>query len=431
VQIDRTLLGGLAVRFGLAFVFVLTGARFAVAAESPDREPEKRRDVVVSPQVAEKLILANERLEKDNVDAALEIIDDVAKSRRLEAPDRAQLHRFRGYIFVSKSRTEDAAKEFEAALAEKAMDEASEQGMIYSLAQIYAQLDRYDRALELMDSWFAAAEKPKPDAFYLKAMILVQHEDFEGALEPAKTAIAMSPEPRESWLQLMAAIQFQLQDFPGLTETLRRLIALSPRTKRYWVQLATVENFTGREAEALATMQLAYEAGLLTEDKEIRQLARLLYAGELPFQCAAVLERAMSAGVVTADGEAYRQLANCYIAARESDKAIEPLAKAGELASDGEVLILLAQMHLQKDRYEPALEALTHALAKAKPEQRGSVQLLLGVAELGAERLDRAEEAFVAAKSDEKVRSAAESYLKYLDEQRARRVQRTTDVSAG
>ena len=111
-------------------------------------------------------------------------------------------------------------------------------------------------------------------------------------------------------------------------------------------------------------------------------------------------------------------LSNCYVAARENELALEPLAKAGELAPDGEMYMLLGQMHLQRERYEPALEVLQKALAKSKPEQRGSVQLLIGVAQLGSNKLDDAERAFQAAANDAKVGDAARSYLKFVAEQR-------------
>jgi tetratricopeptide (TPR) repeat protein len=85
--------------------------------------------------------------------------------------------------------------------------------------------------------------------------------------------------------------------------------------------------------------------------------------------------------------------------------------------------LLLGQLHLQREEFAPALAALEQALARAKPERRGSVQLLIGVAQLGSERFDDAERAFRAAQGDEKVRRAAESYLKFVQEQRARREQ--------
>ena len=82
---------------------------------------------------------------------------------------------------------------------------------------------------------------------------------------------------------------------------------------------------------------------------------------------------------------------------------------------------LLGQMHLQRDRFQPALEALNKALAKAKPEQRGQIDLLIGVAQLGQNNLDAAERAFTAASGDKKVHDAAASYLKFLNDQRQRK----------
>jgi tetratricopeptide (TPR) repeat protein len=231
----------------------------------------------------------------------------------------------------------------------------------------------------------------------------------------------MTPTPRESWLQLLSAIYSELKDYPSLAATLERLVVLAPAKKQYWVQLAAVLNFLERDDRALATLRVADEADLLSEDRELRQLARLFFLREQPYQCAKVIEEGLAAGTVKPDAEAYRLVSNCYIAARESELALEPLAKAGELAPDGEMYMLLGQMHLQRERFQPALEVLHKALAKSKPEQRGSVNLLIGVAELGAERFDAAERAFHAAQADAKVRRAAESYLKYVKEQRARR----------
>jgi tetratricopeptide (TPR) repeat protein len=161
----------------------------------------------------------------------------------------------------------------------------------------------------------------------------------------------------------------------------------------------------------------------LNEDRDFRQLGRMLFVRELPFQCAGEIEQAISSGALKPDADSYGMLANCYIAARESERALEPLAKAGELSDDGEMFMLLGQIHLQRERYVPALEALEKALAKSKPEQRGSVQLLIGVAQLGSNRFDDAERAFRAAAGDAKVKDAAASYLKFVEEQRLRKQQ--------
>jgi tetratricopeptide (TPR) repeat protein len=388
--------------------------------ERNDGAPAKREGVGLERRVAEKLLAANERLGQEDYGGALEIVDALAKRRRLGAPELAQIHRFRGYIFLNQGKGVPAAAEFEQSLAQQALDSVAEQGMTYSLAQIYTQLGRYDRALELIDAWFEAAESPKPEAFYLKAMILVQQQSFRAAVEPAEQAVARSPQPKESWLQLLVAIYGNLKDYPKVAATLERLAAMNPGKKLYWVQLAAVQNHLERDAKALATLRLAHQAELLREDTELRQLARLLYLQELPLQCAMVIEEALASGNVAADADAYGLLSNCYLAAREADEALEPLAKAAELSPDGELYVLLGQIHLQREEFEPALAALELGLAKAKPARRGAVKLLIGVAQLGSERFDLAERAFRAAQGDEKLRRAAESYLKLVHEQRTR-----------
>jgi tetratricopeptide (TPR) repeat protein len=407
---------------------------FAAAAADPDRREGKkddRRRTGLNRQVAEKLLRAYELLQQDRFDESLAVVDEVAKRRKLGPPELAQIHRFRGYIFVNKGLSEQATVEFEKCLAEDALDLAAEQVTTYSLAQLYTQLGNYDRALELIERFFRAEETPKPDAYFLKAMILVQQDKFAEALEPARTAVETSPKPKESWLQTLMVIQSQLKDYPSLGVTLERLIALNPTKKLYWIQLAAVHKQLERDAQALATLRLAELADLLSEDREYRQLARLLFLREQPYQCASLVEEATASGELEPDAEAYRLMANCYLAARESERALEPLARAGELGADGEMYFLLGQLHLQRDDFEPALEVLRKALEKSNPEQRAAVQLLIGVAELGAEQWSDAERAFRAAQSDEKLRRAAESYLKYLSEQRARHEQAQAPRAAG
>ncbi|HEX5065357.1 MAG TPA: tetratricopeptide repeat protein [Myxococcota bacterium] len=409
---------------------------FAGAADAQSRKKEvdpktQPQQGALSKRVGEKLSEANDLLQTDQYDAALKIIDELAGRRKLDPLEIAQIHRFRGYILLSKGETEKVPAEFQKSLDQHALDPLAEQQMTYSLAQIYTQLGKHDQALALINTWFEGEEEPRPDAYFLKATILVQQANaLEGdaatkkwkeALPPAKAAVDKDPKPRESWVQMLVAIYSNLQDYPNVADTLQRLISMSPQKKQYWTQLAAVQNLIEREAGALATLQLAHTAGLLTDDREYRQLARLLFLREMPYWCAKVIDEGIKGSQVKADADAYKLMSNCLLASREMDLALEPLEKAGELAPDGEMYTLLGQMHLQRDRFQPALEALNKALAKAKPDQRGQIDLLIGVAQLGQNNFDAAERAFNAASADKKVHAAAASYLKFLNDQRQRK----------
>ncbi|MFI5215181.1 MAG: tetratricopeptide repeat protein [Candidatus Limnocylindria bacterium] len=404
----------------IVLVVPSAGADAGPESGRPKGAEQKAKGSGLSQRVAEKLEKAVGLLETDRFDESLSIIDALAKRRRLRPPEIAQIHRFRGYLLVAQGNGEGAAPEFEKALAQRALDPFAEQQTTYSLAQLYTQLGKYDQALALIETWFAAEQDPKPDAWFLKAMILVQQQKFEAALEPARTAVDLRNDPPESWMQLLIAVYIELEDYPNVAANLERLISISPRKKQYWIQLAAVQAHLQQDEKALATLRLADKAQLLKDDRDFRQLSRMLFIRDLPYQCAQEIEAALSAGSMQANADSYRMLSNCYVAARENDLALAPLAKAGELAPDGEMFMLLGQMHLQQERYEPALEVLEKALAKAKPEQLGPVQLLIGVAQLGAKRFDAAERAFQAAANDAKVGDAARSYLKYVAEQRSR-----------
>jgi tetratricopeptide (TPR) repeat protein len=399
----------------LALVLCVALVAGTAEARKAEQEQQDAKKFGISRPVAEKLLEAYDLLEAERFDEALEVVDDLAERRKLQPPETAQIHRFRAYIYVNKGQSEKATGEFEKSLALNAMEPEAEQVMMYSLAQIYTELGRYDEALALINRWFGAVESPKADAYFLKAMILVQQKNFEDAAEPSAKALELSKTPKESWLTLDGVIQTQLKNYARVEKTLEQLVELAPAKAQYWTQLAAVQQHLEHEEKALATMQLAYKAGLLKGEKELRQLASLLFIRQQPYECAQVIQRGLTDGVVRESADAYRLIANCLISAREVEKALEPLAKAGELSTDGSMYLLLGQLHLQRDRFDEAIAALEKGLEKVEPAQRGSAHLLLGIALLGNEQLVEAQQAFQVAADDAKVGRAAESYLKFLE----------------
>ena len=417
----------LALLLSLGLLGVASGAAHA---KKKDEDADKSKKLGVSKQVSDKLLEAYALFDEGNGDGALQIVDALAKKRKLKPPEMAQIHRFRGYIYADKGQNEKAVAEFEQSLALHGLEPKTESDLIYSLAQMYTQLDQYDKSLALINQWFEREENPKPDAYFLKGMILVQQEKFKEAAEPVEKAIELADKPKESWLTTQGVIYSNLQEFDKVEVVLRKLVEMAPEKMQYWTQLAAVQNHLGMEEKALATMQVAYQGKILKGDKELRQLASLLFLQQQPFDCAKIIKDALDTGAMEADSNAYRLISNCYIAAREQDRALVPLAKAAELSPDADMYMLLGQMYLQKEKFEPALDALKKALVKAKPEQRGSVELLTGIGQIGTEQLDAAERSFKAALADAKVKRAAESYLKFIEDKRMRDAQEQAVTAA-
>jgi tetratricopeptide (TPR) repeat protein len=393
----------------------------AKSEEAEEEEPKKRLLYPISKRVSRYLAASLKLMQENKLDDAKALLEKIGSMKRLNPAERAKIQQFLGNVAIYKSDMPTGAKYLSEALKLKGLDLASEQQVTFQLASLYAQIGDFPKAMKTLDRWFAAATEPTPEAFYLKAVILIQMERLEEAVVAAEQAVNLTPDPREGWLSLQAHAYFLTKDFAKMATTLERLIVRSPNKKSYWLLLSAAYFELDRDDEARSTVQLAYRQGLLDQDREIRALARLLLSNGLPYEAAQVLEKGMKDAVVPAQKDTYELLTNAFLQAREGEEALEPLAKGADLAEDAQLYMLLGKVHLQGDRYQEAVAALKQGLAKAKPEQRGRVYLLIGMAQLGANRLDDAEVAFRSARGDEKLRSEAESYIKFVTQERARR----------
>ncbi len=113
--------------------------------------------------------------------------------------------------------------------------------------------------------------------------------------------------PQEGWLGMLSALYLQRDEFKEAVPVLQQLISVAPEKKTYWMQLSSIYGQMEDYPNALAIMQLAYSAGLVTEDSEIRRLADLLLFNDVPYRGAQVLEAAIEKKIVNARRQALRE----------------------------------------------------------------------------------------------------------------------------
>jgi tetratricopeptide (TPR) repeat protein len=164
-------------------------------------------------------------------------------------------------------------------------------------------------------------------------------------------------------------------------------------------------------------MQLAYGAGLVTEDQEIRRLADLLVFNGVPYRGAQVLESAITGKTVSLDDKLYEKLANCWIAAGEFDKSTAPLQRAAELSANGDIFVRLGEVHVQREDWAAAIDAIQRGLDKGQLKDPGNAQLLMGIAYFSEKKYSDARPFFERAQRIEKHRQIATSYLQAISAQ--------------
>jgi tetratricopeptide (TPR) repeat protein len=180
------------------------------------------------------------------------------------------------------------------------------------------------------------------------------------------------------------------------------------------MQLSSVYGQMEDYPNALAVMQLAHNAGLVTEDGEVRRLADLLLFNDVPYRGAQVLEAAIEKKVVNLDDKLYEKLANCWIAAGEFDKSIPPLQRAAELSATGDLFVRLGEVQVQREDWDAAITAIERGVQKGQLKDPGSAQLMLGIAHYSQKDYTAARPFFERARQSERHRQVADSYLQAI-----------------
>jgi tetratricopeptide (TPR) repeat protein len=411
----------------LLFALLLPGAAQAQAAdEQVPIDLEKLRvsrklraaKFPVRSRVSRYLSAAAEAADEGSAKDGLALLDRLTLPR-LNPYERALVYRLKAYVAYGASDYELAIESFEKVLAEEVMSLDADNRIRFNIAQLYASLQQWHEVITAFERWFRYVEEPNPLAYYLLGISYFQLEEIDLAITHTAKAVDLSEEPAEGWIQLLAALYIQQEDYASATPTLEELVMRFPK-KQYWVQLSLIYGARDDYRHSLAVQQVAYLQGLLTEDKELRRLARSYLYHDLPYPAAKVLEKGLDEGRIEVNASAFELLANSWIAAREYNRSLGPLRRAAKLSEDGKLSVRLGQVHLQREEWDQAAERLREALDKGGLDKPGTAQLLLGIAYYNGQRVGPARSAFVRARRHDAARAEAERWITHIENEQGK-----------
>jgi tetratricopeptide (TPR) repeat protein len=336
------------------------------------------------------------------------------RPNRLNPYERALVYRMLAHVAYGANQPEQAIEYFVKFLEEEVLPIRDEARVRFNIAQLYASQQQWHEAIDWLNRWLLYVEDPDPLGFYLMGIAYYQLEDFDAAIVQTKRAVEIRPEPREPWLRLLAALYAQKQDYENAAPVLEELVLRFPK-KEYWVQLSLIYGAHEDYRRSLSVQQVAYAQGFLSEDKELRRLARSYLYHELPYPAAQVLEKALEDAAIAPDSEAFELLANSWIAAREYQRSLDPLRSAAKLSEDGNLYVRLGQVHMQREAWSEASALLEKAIGKGGLKDPGNADLLLGIAYYNGAHVARARSSFLRARQHDSTRNAANRWITHLD----------------
>ena len=403
----------------------------ALAQEDEEGQRNTRVSETLDPRVAQTLQTVFEQMQAEQYNEALAGLNQLIAERgeRMKPFDRATTYELRGSVKASLEDYRGAQRDFRVALNENALPPERNNQLRYFVAQIDFQLEDYQSAITGLNEWIrasrAAGESVDSNAYYLLAAAYTQitPPNYRAAVSPGEQALAGAPEPRKSYYDLMNLIYSELNDNNKRIPLLERMVNLWPSEKGYWTQLSGAYSVTGQDRDAFSVLEVAYRAGLISSESELKTLIQYYSFFENPYRGAVMLEREMNAGNIDRDQDNLILLSQLWSQAREHERSIPILREAAQGSSDGELYYRLGQVLLADEQYAAAQRALENALNRGGMERRdtGDAWLLLGNArfsQAGPEDTAiwaSARQAFVNARRYQNAQAQAADWIEYID----------------
>lgn len=364
-----------------------------------------------------RLSRAHTLLDEDDPAAALESMNRI-RPRGLGGYESAQLYQTYGFVYLELDREDEALDAFQKCLELDALPTHQQQGIVYTVAGLHADNERYEESNETLLRWFRHESDPIADAYVFMGANFARRDMMAEALPYVVHANRIAEEPSENWRNLQLAVHVRLGQLAEAIELLKDNIGIWPETLRNYVALSGLLAQTGQDEAALAALSIPWQRGMLEAKADILNLVRLNLSVESPARAAKILVEAMERGHVEENAENLRLLLDAWTMARENDRAVDTIDSLARLADDGEIYHRKALLQNETGEWEGVVESCRLALDKGGLARPGEVWLLQGVALAELGHLGEAIDAFENAKrtGNDDVRRNANAWISYVEE---------------
>lgn len=388
--------------------------------DSADQEKSQRirRALTLRPFIFKRLNLIRELVDEKSYDRALEVVGQLEKQKR-NRYERAMTHNMAAYVHLSQEQYTKAIAAYRQLLAIKRIPNSLVKNTRYSLVKLLAVEGQYDEALRELDDWLnATGDKKNADAYFLRAQLLYQLKRYKEANTPMQAALAVVREKKEHgkepWLLLERAIHFQTKDYAALARCLEVLSTHYPKSN-YWVQLAATYSELGQPLKELATLEVAYEQRLLSNENEVMQLAQALLGSDVPYKAADVIDTALQNKTIEPSVSILALLGDAWILSKEYAKAIPVMLRAAQLSGKGADFFKVAQIQSERQQWDQALINVEQALSIGDFKQVPSAWVLKGLILFNQNNLQQALVSFEQAKTYPQTAKLAQKWLLFVD----------------
>ncbi|MEO7775021.1 MAG: hypothetical protein ABIT36_13410 [Steroidobacteraceae bacterium] len=362
----------------------------------------------VSAAVAKQLDAANKAVKAQKWDEAVVKLREVQGISGRTPHDTYVMNQLLSYALFRQNKFADAITALESNLRSGLASTSEKNQINKQLLPMYYGQKNYAKTIEIGQTLIAAGAAD--DGTY---SAISQSYEKQGKLgeaikfvkERLAASAARGAKPSENDLLLLLDYQRRLKDDKGEADTFQRLVSYYPKSD-YWLNIIqSIKNAPGNSDQlTLQIFRLMRSTNTLTRPADITEMAQLAKEQNSAGEALGVLDQAIKAKVFTEEREqasSGRLMASLTKQVADDRAKIE--AEAGA-AKTGDQLVVVGQRYYGLAEYDKAVDALKRGitaggLTVTTPED---AQMLIGIAQLRAQKNADAAAAFKAVKGNPK-----------------------------
>ncbi|GAB3100911.1 tetratricopeptide repeat protein [Lysobacter terrae] len=355
------------------------GTKPAAAEQYPNatRKVDSKASAKASPKLQKMVKLYDD----DKGAEARAIADEIIANTAFNPYDHAFAAQLAGQIAYEANETPAALDYWNKALEFNGLDNNAHYNLMYTVAQIQLQEEKYTEALATYARLEKETSTQKPEHMLVKGNALFRLDRFPEAIAVLKQVLAANPEGATltNAQQLLMASYAESNQPAEASKLAEAIAAKAPNDPNAQFNLANtlynVEQY-GKAAEVLEKLRAA---GQFKEEKNYKILiASYSQMDGKEKQIIDVVNDGLKKGVLKPDFNSYVALAQSYYYSDQPGPAIDAFRKAAPLDDDGETYLNLARLLWQEERIPEAKEAAKQAIAKGlkKPEDAKKILAL-------------------------------------------------------
>jgi len=400
----------------------------ATAQDAPKKERETRKTPALRNNIYEKLAEAQVFAEAKQYAEAEAILNDMldatSKKSKLNRYELANVYNTYAYLRYAVEDYDGALNYYQKVIDQRPeIPLALEINTLYTVAQLYFLQENWRKGIDTLNTWMSVTDTPSTNAYVLLANGYFQLKDYDKSLTNIQIAIdreeAAGKLPKEQWYNLARFIHFDRDNYRAALDILEILIMYYPK-KQYWVQASHLYGEEKDEARQLALLEATYEQNLLDRGQDIVLIAQLYLNAEVPFPAALAMEKGLADGLVDKESKNYELAGVAWRQAQEVTKSLPMLEAAASKSEKGELYARLGNVYLDVDKNKEAVEALRKGLDRGGVKRPDQARLALGMAYFNLGDFNAARRAFREARKDQRARSYADQWLKYISSEENR-----------